>query len=151
MDDFDLMLTSALIGAVSGVLGALSGILATYWRTKYTVKAQDLSKRIEALCDSISIMEEKSCKLWNGDQDISKPYILGFKVKVMLVTKHLDAEYEKFDRKLISQSMTAFFHACTGDEFESIKPINKPDKQREILVSGAELQIALMTIRNRLY
>lgn len=49
---------------VSAILGAVSGLIAAYWRTRYTIRSQDLSKRIEELCNSISKLEDLSCQYW---------------------------------------------------------------------------------------
>lgn len=144
MDKVTLTLASLFIGA-------LSTLLITYWRTRYTVKAQDLSKRIEVLCESISNLEDLSCKFWNGDETISQHYILGYKEKIALLLVYLDKEYDEFSKSEVNSQLKDFFVACTGGDFESSERVKNPEAQRNVLISGEKLQIALMTIRNKLY
>lgn len=144
MDKITLTLSSLFIGS-------LSTLIITYWRTRYTVKAQDLSKRIEVLCESISKLEELSCKFWNGDKAISQHYILGYKEKIALLLEYLDAEYNEFSKGEVDTQLIDFFDACTGGDFESSEPVINPDAQRHVLISGEKLQIVLLTIRNKLY
>lgn len=144
MDKVALTLTSLFIGA-------LSTLLITYWRTRYTVKAQDLSKRIEVLCESISNLEDLSCKFWSGDDAISQHYILGYKEKIALLLVYLDKEYDQFSKNEVDVLLKEFFVACTGGGFESSDRVKSPETQRNVLISGEKLKIALMTIRNKLY
>jgi len=142
------------LGLAAALVGAISGAAITYWRTRYTVKSQDFSKRIEELNDSISKLEEISCQHWGkvGKSDpIQTSYIIGAKSKVSLLVAYLDSAYSEFDRSSISDKLAAFFRACTGGSFGSCTVAVEPERQREILITGEELKIELMKTRNKLY
>jgi hypothetical protein len=140
-----------LTAVVSLLIGSLTTFYVTYWRTRYTVKSQDLSKRIETICDLISKLEELSCKYWGGDETVSEHYILGCREKIELLLKYLDKENKQFNKSDVSAQSIDFFKACTGGSFETAGRKNNPEAQRHVLISGSKLQIALMTIRNKLY
>jgi hypothetical protein len=41
------------ISVSSAIIGAVVAVITNYWRTRYTVRSQDFSKRIEELCKLI--------------------------------------------------------------------------------------------------
>lgn len=141
------------ISLISACIGAVSGLVAAYWRTRYTVKSQDLSKRLEDLCDSIEKLEEIACDYWglNIEKKPSQHYILGYKTKISLLVTYLDEEYTQFSKDEISESLAEFFRACTGGDFESAKDKQEPERQRRILINGEKLKIELLKTRNKLY
>jgi hypothetical protein len=142
------------IGLLSALIGACSGLFAVHMGTKYTAKAQDLSKRIEDLCESISKLEELSCTYWGNAKDDGKPsqhYILGVKTKISLLVSYLDSEYKQFSKESTSSLLAAFFDACTGGNFGSHNLTAEPERQRKILIVGEKLKIELMKLRLRLY
>ena len=155
-EKYPLAIISALIGAGTGLfgalIGALSGLFAAYWRTRYSAKANDLSKRIEDLCESISRLEELSCIYWGASgEKPSSHYILGVQKKISLIINYLDEEHSEFNKEVTSSALAEFFEACTGGEFESISAGVDEVRQRKILISGEKLKIDLMRSRNKLY
>ncbi|EHU4932355.1 hypothetical protein [Vibrio fluvialis] len=139
---------------VSAIIGAISGLFAAYWRTRYTIKAQDLSKRLEELCASIGKLEELSCQYWDDTNTKEKPsphYILGYKTKISLLVNYLDEQYARFSKADTSDLLSVFFEACTGGDFESSEPKGDPKRLRKILITGERLKIALLKIRGQLY
>jgi hypothetical protein len=64
---------------------------------------------------------------------------------------YLDKEYDEFSKGKVNAQLKDFFVACTGGDFESSERVKNPEAQRNVLISGEKLQIALMTIRNKLY
>ncbi|HCS62832.1 MAG TPA: hypothetical protein DIW64_01395 [Cellvibrio sp.] len=147
MENYHWILLSAFIGAASA-------LFAAYWRTRYTIKSQDLSKRIEELCDSITKLEDLSCTYWSDSEERKIPsthYILGVKTKIGLIISYMDDEYKKFHKDDISILLADFFDACTGGKFEDGNNTNEPERQRKILISGEKLKIELMKFRNKLY
>ncbi|HGH3376044.1 TPA: hypothetical protein ACOEBK_000613 [Enterobacter ludwigii] len=140
---------------ISAILGAVSGLIAAYWRTRYTIRSQDLSKRIEELCNSISKLEDLSCQYWGGGDDSSKRpsphYILGNKTKISLLVTYLDSEYTQFNKDKTSVSLADFFEACTSGDFENNVEKNESERLRKILITGEKLKIELLRIRSKLY
>ncbi|ELE6601593.1 hypothetical protein MSG33_22775 [Vibrio sp. 1CM7H] len=137
---------------VSAFIGASSALFAAYWRTRYTIKSQDLSKRLEDLCDAIGILEEVSCKYWcNTTAKKEKPsehYILGYKTKISMIVNYLDDAYSQFSKEKTSKLLAEFFEACTGGSFHSG---DEPQRLRKILIKGEALKIELLKIRSQLY
>ncbi|BBL89019.1 hypothetical protein VroAM7_16720 [Vibrio rotiferianus] len=148
MEEFKLALFLTLTGSA---IGTSTALFVAFWRTRYTVKSQDLSKRIELLCDSISKLEELSCQFWNGDEKVSQHYILGYKEKISLSVEYLENEYTRFPKGAVNVALKEFFVACTGGDFESqVRKVN-PQAQRSVLITGETLQVELLKIRNSLY
>ena len=142
------------LGLASALIGGLLGVFATYWRTKYTIKEQDLSKRVEELCTSVSKLEELCCAYFSDVESrrtISKPYVLGVKTKITLLMDYLNKQYSGFYTVTISSMLVNFFKACTGGDFESLDSKVDPERQREILITGETLKIEIMRTRNLLY
>ncbi|EJC7123280.1 hypothetical protein MZJ48_004558 [Vibrio parahaemolyticus] len=148
MEEFKFTLFLTLLGSV---IGTLTALFVAYWRTRYTVKSQDLSKRIELLCESVSKLEELSCQFWNGDDKVSQHYILGYKEKISLSVEYLENEYSRFPKGAVNDELKEFFVACTGGDFESLDRKINPQSQRSVLITGETLQVALLKIRNSLY
>ncbi|WP_091790567.1 hypothetical protein [Paraburkholderia steynii] len=142
------------ISVISALIGAAVAIFTNYWRTRYTIKSQDLSKRIEELSQSISKLEAYACEYWTSE-DRSKTaanyYAIGFQTKIELMIQYLDKQYTKFNKESVSKSLNEFTGACTGDSFNDKSGQPEPDRVRRILITGESLKIELMKIRNLHY
>ncbi|TPW23753.1 hypothetical protein FH712_07400 [Marinobacter nauticus] len=137
---------------IPALIGAAAGLFAAYWRTRYAAQAQDLSKRIEELCDSIAKLEELSCGYWDAKEDKSSShYILGVKTKISLLINYLDEEYKEFSKDKTSDILSEFFDSCTGGKFGSEEVASDSARQRKILITGEKLKIDLMKSRHKLY
>jgi hypothetical protein len=141
------------ISVSSAIIGAAVAIITNYWRTRYTVRSQDFSKRIEELCKLIGELEVVACDHWS-DKENSKPntsqYILGFQEKISLLINYLDVQYDNFNTEIISEPISLFFDSCSGGEFDD-SSISDPGRIRQIMVEGEKLKIQLMETRGGLY
>jgi hypothetical protein len=137
------------------IIGAFIGGIFVYIRTKYSAKAQDLSKQIEEINKSITELSEQSCAIWceNYKPEDSKKlhYIIGYIEKIKLTIKYLENHYHKFKKLSPTEEVIEFLNSCTGKDFESIKRLAEPTRQREIIINGEKLKIKLLTIRNKIY
>lgn len=147
MDNYAVSITSAAIGAAVAVF-------TNFWRTRYTVRAQDFSKRIEEIAASIRQLEVLACEYWcdpTEGKPSDRPYILGTQEKISIMLKYLHDQYKKFDAATISEPLSDFFEACTGGSFDKQASPAEPDRVRQILISGERLKIELMKTRGTLY
>ena len=143
-----------VLGVVSALIGGGCGLYAAFWRTRYSVREADFSKRIEEICSAIGKLEEKCCVFYSGEdinKEASKPYILGMKTKIQLLANFLNKEYSGFYTPEISTLAGEFFDACTGDSFEENETKVDPQRQRLILITGETLKIEIMRARRTKY
>ncbi|WP_157763492.1 hypothetical protein [Pseudomonas mosselii] len=143
-----------VISVLSASIGAGVAIFTNFWRTRYTIKAQDFSKRIEELSTLIGKLEVLACEYWCSQEEVKPsetPYILGTQEKVNILLTYLTEEYKKFDQEAISEPLSNFFSACTGGNFGSLKKSADPQRVRKIMITGETLKIELMKTRNMLY
>ena len=144
-------MTNLEVALISTIIASITTLLITYWRTRYTIKSQDLSKLIEHLCELISDLEAHSCHFYQGEDKVSRDYILGLKEKVLILVNHLNVTYRSFNKDEIASLISLCSEACTGGNFESTERTPRPEVQRKIMISSQNLQISLLKIRNRLY
>jgi hypothetical protein len=141
------------ISVSSAIIGALVAIITNYWRTRYTVRSQDFSKRIEELCKLIGELEVVACEYWSNKKK-SNPntsqYILGFQEKISLLINYLDAQYNNFNTEILSEPISLFFDSCSGGNFDD-SSTSEPERIRQIMVEGEKLKIQLMETRGGLY
>lgn len=139
---------------VSAAIGAGVAIFTNFWRTRYTIRAQDFSKRIEELSSSIRKLESLASERWSPAKDDPPPslmpLILGSQEQINLAITYLNDEYKEFDQKTISDPLSSFFDACSGGRFDE-KHVLEPDRIRRILIEGERLRIELLKTRNTLY
>ncbi|MCP4016788.1 MAG: hypothetical protein GY831_23750 [Delftia sp.] len=142
------------ISVISAFIGAAVAIFTNYWRTRYTIKSQDLSKRIEELSQSISKLEAYACEYWTSEdrsKNSANHYAMGFQTKIELMIQYLDKQHTRFNDKSVSRSLNEFTGACTGGSFNDKSGKPEPDRVRRILITGESLKIELMKIRNLHY
>jgi len=142
------------VSVISAAIGAMVAIFTNFWRTRYTIKAQDFSKRIEEISTLIGKLEVLVCEYWCSRDEVKPsgaPYILGMQEKINILLDYLNNQYQRFDQESISGPLAEFVVSCTGDSFDSKGGISEPQRIRQILVSGEILKIELMKIRNTLY
>jgi hypothetical protein len=143
-----------VVGIVSAAIGAGVAIFTNFWRTRYTIRAQDFSKRVEELSSSIKKLETLASERWSPGEktipSISMPMIIGSQAQIKLAIGYLNDEYSDFDAESISEPLSSFFESCSGGAFDD-KDTVEPERVRLILVEGERLKIELLKIRNRLY
>jgi hypothetical protein len=141
------------ISVSSAIIGAAVAIITNYWRTRYTVRSQDFSKRIEEICKLVGELEAAACDHWS-DKNNSKPntsqYVLGFQEKISLLISYLDEQYNNFNTEIISEPLALFFESCTGGNFDD-NTTSEPRRIRQIMVEGEKLKIQFMKTRGGLY
>lgn len=143
-----------VVTILSAAIGAGVAIFTNFWRTRYTIRAQDFSKRVEELSASIKKLELLASERWSpatGSLPPSLiPLILGSQAQIVLAITYLNDEYREFDKATISEPLASFFDACSGGFFDD-KTVSEPNRIRRILVDGERLRIELLKIRNKLY
>ncbi|MGX1017411.1 hypothetical protein AB7M33_000087 [Pseudomonas sp. Y3 TE3536] len=141
------------ISVTAAIIGAAVAIITNYWRTRYTIRSQDFSKRIEELCKLIGELEVAACKFWSNKKKAEphdKQYILGLQAKLSLLTNYLDGQYRGFSTQNISSPLSDFFDGCSGGDFDDIES-SEPQRIRRIMVDGEKLKIKLLETRGGLY
>lgn len=143
----------AYIAILSASIGALTALFANWWRTKYTVKSQDFSKRIEEIGITIGKLENLAAEYW-ANKSTAKPetksMILGTQSKITIILSYLHTTHQNFNQDSISAQLHKFFNACSGGDFDETRT-SEPERARAILTEGELLKIELLKIRNRLY
>jgi hypothetical protein len=143
-----------VVTILSASIGAGVAIFTNFWRTRYTIRAQDFSKRVEELSASIKKLESLASERWSSGKDGATPslvpLILGSQAQINLVITYLNDEYREFDKSTISEPLTSFFDACSGGAFDE-RAVLEPNRIRRILVDGERLRIELLKTRNNLY
>lgn len=143
-----------LVSVLSAVLGAGVVIFTNFWRTRYTIKSQDFSKRIEEVSVLIGRLENLACEYWSdkaGSGEKERHYILGLQAKISLIINYLNDQYKNFDEGAISEPLAIFFASCSGGAFSTSKGESEPERIRKVLFDGEKLKIVLMTTRNGMY
>lgn len=145
------------IAIISAFSGGMVVIFTNWWRTRYTVKAQDFSKRVEEVLKKIEALEEISCLYWssanNENKSIVEAEILGKQGQVTLLIDHLATEYNIYPLNDIKEKHFNLCNSCTGAEFNSAKKdISKaPEYIQKVLFHSEKLKIALFESRTKMY
>ncbi|TCK96234.1 hypothetical protein [Paraburkholderia sp. BL9I2N2] len=143
-----------IISIFSALVGAFVAIFTNFWRTRYTIRAQDFSKRIEEIAQSISKLETYACEYWvctDREKTNVNYYVIGMQTKIELMVQYLNEQYKEFDKPMILGSLNEFTTACTGGTFGSKSGSPEPNRVQIILVRGETVKIELMKIRNQQY
>ncbi|WP_260513923.1 hypothetical protein [Serratia fonticola] len=143
---------------ISALFGALVVIVTNWWRTRYTIREQDFSKRVEEIIKKIETLEDLSCKYWaemdiNARSEISVNSIVGKKTQLELLIGFVISKYENLNEKLINDALAVFNDTITGDEFEVKNESFKiqPMKIQAIHIHAEELKLTILTERVRNY
>ena len=137
---------------IAAIVGAGVALFANYWRTRYTARAQDFSKRVEDVATLITKLEVISCEYWGRKEPVSLDiveHMLGLQAKIGLMLEFLDRGYKNFNEAQVLNEVRAFSEACTGGTFGQTSQARevKPEQIREILYTGEKLKIALLETR----
>ncbi|AHY09908.1 hypothetical protein [Serratia plymuthica] len=145
------------IGILSGTIAGGVAIFTNYWRTRYTIKAQDFSKRIEEIIKKIDSLEEISCKYWHdhdkSNNKIIESKIIGKQEQVSMLISHLEEQYHIYPLSKIEEKLTNLCDACTGADFssENRNISNAPKYIRKVLICSEDLKIELYNSRLKKY
>ncbi len=143
-----------VVSILSASIGAGVAVFTNFWRTRYTIRAQDFSKRVEELSALIKKLELLASERWSpGEEGVAPslaPLILGSQAQINIVITYLNDEYREFDKATISEPLASFCDACSGGAFDDNAVID-PNRIRRILVEGERLRIELLKTRNKLY
>lgn len=148
-----------LIGLISGFLAGGIALYTNYWRTKYTIKEQDFSKRVEELIKKIDQLEELSCSYWTTEDDVKDKHkiieskIIGKLDQIAQLITHLTKQYQISPLTDINNKIALFRSACTGGTFGSCNNGSEsvPNRIRDILISSEDLKVELYNSRFKLY
>lgn len=143
-----------VVSITSALIGAFVAIFTNFWRTRYTIKSQDFSKRIEELAQSITKLENFACDYWvcsDRNNTYTNYYVLGMQTKIERMIDYLNEQYNEFDKPRILDALNDFCTACTGGTFDTKSAQAEPHRVQAILVSGEALKIELLKIRNQQY
>lgn len=143
-----------LASVIIAVISAGVAIYTNYWRTQYTARAQDFSKRLDEASSLITKIETLACEYWGSSdslatKDIEK-HIVGLSAKLDVLLGFLDQVYSNFQQVQVLREITEFSKACTGGTFDSERK-SDPDRIRLILETGERLKVALLLTRTGLY
>ncbi|REC88719.1 hypothetical protein [Pantoea ananatis] len=145
------------IAVTSGLIGGLVVIFTNWWRTRYTVKAQDFSKRVEEVLKKIESLEEMSCSYWSStnkeNKEITEAKILGRQGQVGMLINHLAKEYKIHPLNKIEEKYLDLCDACTGAEFNSagLEKAKIPAYIQKVLDHSEKLKIELFESRTKKY
>ncbi len=144
------------IGLLSGSIAGAVAIFTNYWRTRYTVKAQDFSKRIEEIIKKIDSLENTSCEYWHAFDEnnrILEAKIIGKQEQVSMLISHLAEQYHISPLSQIEEKLAIFCDSCTGSDFssENREISNAPECIRKVLISSEDLKIELYNSRLKKY
>ncbi|EPA0076119.1 hypothetical protein [Enterobacter hormaechei] len=144
-----------LIGLISGLLAGTIAIYTNYWRTKYSIREQDFSKRIEELIKKIDQLEELSCSYWEGNDQhkVTESKIIGKQNQITQLIAHLTRQYKISPLTDINMKISTFRSSCTGGTFGCVNRELEdiPNRIRDVLVSSEDLKIELYNSRFKLY
>lgn len=143
---------------ISAIFGALIAIFTNWWRTRYTIREQDFSKRIEEIIKKIESIEDVSCKYWAGVDlidraDVVVNLILGKTTQLELLISFIISEYENINEKIINDALADFTDTVTGNEFGSKGELFSPQpmKIQTIFFHAEKLKLALHKERVKNY
>lgn len=145
------------IGILSGIIAGAVAIFTNYWRTRYTIKAQDFSKRIEEVIKKIDFLEEISCEYWRtydeSNNKIIESKIIGKQEQVSMLISHLADQYNIYPLSKIEDKLAKLCDSCTGADFssENRKISNGPEYIRKVLIFSEDLKIELYNSRLKKY
>ncbi|MEZ2893602.1 hypothetical protein [Providencia rettgeri] len=145
------------IGILSGIIAGAVAIFTNYWRTRYTIKAQDFSKRIEEIIKKIDSLEEISCEYWHvydkSKNKIIESKIIGKQEQVSMLISHLADQYHISPLSKIEEKLTNLCESCSGEDFgtENRKISNAPENIRKVLIFSEDLKIELYNSRLKKY
>lgn len=145
-----------LIGLLSGAIAGAVAIFTNYWRTRYTIKAQDFSKRIEEVIKKIDSLEDISCEYWHandGNSKVLEAKIIGKQEQVSMLISHLAEQYHISPLSKIEEKLANLCDSCTGSDFSSEcrEVSNAPKYIRRVLISSEDLKIELYNSRLKKY
>jgi len=141
---------------VGGAFGALLGAVIAIWRSRYSARSADLTKRVEtinSIIDSLADSASRARTKLGAEKDgliSSKSYCVALQGRLEDAINRLHADYGKFDDDQLTGAFTEFANACTGGAFD------EPEKEaeatiRRILISGGRLKDRVAGARMKHY
>lgn len=141
MSETELTILKLLIG---GFFGSLATAVITIWRTRYTVKSSDFSKRVTDVNEKIDLISQCACRIWSGSEHSdsilhNKHYLVGLVAALKETISAMDTSYNGFSAESIKEPLFEFTDACTGDEFSSSGTVEE-HRVRKILKYAEHLK-----------
>lgn len=127
--------------------GSLATAIITVWRTRYTVKSSDFSKRIADVNDKIDVISQCACRIWSGSKNSdsilhNKHYLVGLIAALNETISAMDVSYHGFRAESIKEPLFNFTDACTGGQFSADKMVEE-HRMRKILKYAENLKSEL--------
>lgn len=141
---------------VGGLCGALIGAAIAIWRSRYSAKSTDLTKRLETVTSIIDALADSASRArtqLGAEKDgliSSKSYCVALQARLEDAIGRLNKDYGKFSDEGLTRAFVEFTKACTGGKFD--ESCAQPEVEiRQILISGGRLKDALAQARMKHY
>ncbi|MGR6837980.1 hypothetical protein ACU5DF_02300 [Aliivibrio wodanis] len=153
MNDLYFDLTKMLF---TGICGFIAGTFVTIWRTKYTVKSSDFSKKVEHLAFIIDEIAIIGCKVIKNSTctealDNSPDYLEAQISRLSFFIGELNTDFQGFKSEIIKNAYINFSHMCRCDykslDSNSHQEADDYTKMRRILLSSESLKAELYRAR----
>lgn len=130
---------------IGGAFGALLGAVIAIWRSRYSAKSTDLTKRVETIHSIIDALADSASRArtqLGAEKDSllsNKSYCIALQGRLEDAIQRLHTDYGKFTDTELNGAFTEFVTACTGGTFD--EPEKEPEVTiRLILISGGRLK-----------
>lgn len=148
MTETELTVLKLIIG---GFFGSVATALITIWRTRYTVKSSDFSKRVTDVNEKIDLISQCACRIWSGSENSdsilhNKHYLVGLVAALKETISAMDTAYDGFSAESIKEPLFNFTDSCTGDDFSS-SDIKEEHRVRKILKYAEHLKNEMYNTR----
>jgi len=141
---------------IGGAFGALLGAAIAIWRSRYSAKSTDLTKRVEtinAIIDALADSASRARTRLGAEKDrllSSKSYCVALQGRLEDAIQRLHTDFGKFSDDKLSGAFTEFASACTGGTFDESEDESEPTI-RFILISGGRLKDRVSEARMKHY
>lgn len=139
-----------------GLLGGLLGSGVAIWRSRYSAKSSDLTKRVETiylLVDELSDAAARSGTHLGTEKDLlksSKSYCIALQARIADALRRLNSDYGRFESTEVNRAYFDFADACTGGDFDSSAAQHEA-LIRRILLAGGRFKDEIGRVRMRFY
>ena len=141
---------------IGGAFGALLGAVIAIWRSRYSAKSTDLTKRVETIHSIIDTLADSASRArtrLGAEKDgliSNKSYCIALQGRLEDAVERLNKDYGNFTEKDLNHAFAEFVTACTGGAFDEAE--QEPDVSiRRILISGGRLKDCFSEARMKHY
>lgn len=141
---------------IGGVIGALIGAGVAIWRSRYSARSADLTKRVETINSIIDALADSASRArthLGADKDgliSSKSYCIALQGRLDDAIERLDSDFADFSNADLNAAYIEFARFSTGGSFD--EPEHEPESTiRGILISGGRLKDEVAKARMKHY